>query len=109
MRASMATVDSDGSDTSEGVMREGVVRFALHGELDLATIGSVRSAVAAAIAGKAQHVVFDLRDVTFLDSSALALFSQTALDVDVTIEQPSNLIRRTIEITGVDSLLTVTP
>jgi anti-anti-sigma factor len=88
---------------------DGVVQLALHGELDLATIEPVRVAVSRAVAAGARHVVFDLREVTFVDSSALALFSQTALEVEVTIEQPSNLIRRTIEITGLDSVLTVTP
>ena len=95
--------------TEHEVDANGVARFALEGELDLATIEPVRAAVDRAVEADARHLVFDLRDVTFLDSSALALFSQTALDVPVTIEQPSDLVRRTIEITGLDSLLTVTP
>jgi anti-anti-sigma factor len=95
--------------TEHEVGADGVARFPLSGELDLATIGPVREAVRRAVDAGARQVVFDLRDVTFLDSSALALFSQAALDVDVTIEQPSDLIRRTIEITGLAALLTVRP
>ena len=87
----------------------GTARFTLQGELDLATIGPVRAAVDEALEAGAKQVVFDLSNVAFLDSSALALFSQTALRVGVTIEQPSDLVRRTIEITGLASLLTVTP
>ena len=87
----------------------GTAHFALVGELDVATIEPVRVAVDQAVAGGADHVHFDLSNVRFLDSSALALFSQTALHVGVTIEHPSDLVRRTIEITGLASLLTVTP
>ena len=87
----------------------GTARCMLRGELDLATIEPVRASVDEALAAGAQQVVFDLSNVTFLDSSALALFSQTALRVGVTIEQPSALVRRSIEITGLTSLLTVTP
>jgi anti-anti-sigma factor len=87
----------------------GAAHLALAGELDLATIEPVRLAVDQAVAGGAQHVVFDLSNVRFLDSSALALFSQTALRVGVTIEHAPDLVRRTIEITGLASLLTVTP
>jgi anti-anti-sigma factor len=87
----------------------GTARIALRGELDLATIGPVRTAVDQALEAGAKQVVFELSNVAFLDSSALALFSQTALRVGVTIEQPSDLVRRTIEITGLASLLTVTP
>jgi anti-anti-sigma factor len=87
----------------------GTAHFPLAGELDLATIEPVRVAVDQAVAAGARHVVFDLSNVRFLDSSVLALCAQTALRVGVTIEQPSDLVRRTIEITGLASLLTVTP
>ena len=87
----------------------GTARFTLRGELDLATIEPVRASVDEALEAGAKQVVFDLSNVVFLDSSALALFSQTALRVGVTIEQPSDLVRRSIEITGLASLLTVTP
>ena len=87
----------------------GTARFTLRGELDLATIGPVRDEVNEALEGGAKQVVFDLSNVAFLDSSALALFSQTALYVGVTIEQPSDLVRTTIDITGLASLLTVMP
>ena len=87
----------------------GTARFTLRGELDLATIEPVRASVGEALDAGAKQVVFDLSNVAFLDSSALALFSQTALRVGVTIEQPSDLVRRSIEITGLASLLTVTP
>ena len=95
--------------TEYEVDASGVARFALEGELDLATIEPLRSAVDRAVEAGARHVVFDLRNVTFLDSSALALFSRAAQRIEVTIEQPSDFVRRTIEITGLASLLTVTP
>lgn len=84
-----------------------VARFALEGELDIATIEPVRTAVAQAVDRGARHVVFDLAEVSFLDSSALALFSQTSLHAEVTLEHPSDLIRRTIEITGLEAVLSV--
>jgi anti-anti-sigma factor len=76
------------------------------GELDLATIGPVRDEVDAAIAQGASAIVFDLTDVTFLDSSALAVFAYAArLVQSVQVINPNPFARRVIEQTGLGDVL----
>ena len=80
------------------------------GELDLATIGPVRTDVEAAIAQGATAIVFDLTDVTFLDSSALAVFAYAARLIEhVQVVNPNAFARRVIEQTGLDNLLHLEP
>jgi anti-anti-sigma factor len=82
----------------------------LRGEIDVATIAPLRAEVDAHIASGATRIVFDLAAVSFLDSTALALFAQTTRrGVDVTIRHPSRLARRVIELTGLSDVVTVEP
>ena len=85
-------------------------RITPSGELDLATIGPVREEVDAAIAQGATAIVFDLTDVTFLDSSALALFAYAARLVEhVQVLNPNTFARRVIEQTGLTEVLHLEP
>jgi anti-anti-sigma factor len=85
-------------------------RITPSGELDLATIGPVREEVDAAIAQGATAIVFDLTDVTFLDSSALALFAYAARLVErVQVLNPNAFARRVMEETGLADVLHVEP
>ena len=87
-----------------------VHRIAPSGELDLATIDPVRDDVDAAIAQGATVIVFDLSAVTFLDSSALAVFAYAARQVErVRVTNPSAIARRVIEQTGLVDVLNVEP
>ena len=86
------------------------LRIAPAGELDIATIEPIRSAVEAAIAQGATVIVFDLSAVTFLDSSALAVFAYAARQVErVRVTNPSAIARRVIEQTGLIDVLHVEP
>lgn len=81
-------------------------RIAPSGELDLATIDPVRHDVEDAIARGATEIVFDLTDVTFLDSSALAVFAYAARRVErVQVTNPNSIARRVIEETGLADVL----
>lgn len=53
------------------------VRVSPVGELDVATIGHVREHLGEAMASGAGRVILDLRETTFLDSSALHLAVET--------------------------------
>ena len=87
-----------------------VVVIPLSGELDISNLEMIETLVESAIAGGATHLVFDLSEVTFLDSSSLALFSRTALRTSgVTLRRPSPLMARLIEATGLASVLAVEP
>jgi anti-anti-sigma factor len=82
----------------------------LSGELDIATIAPVRDAVEKLIADGHDHITFDVTEVTFLDSSALALLAQTArLGIRVAVRQPSPILRRMIEATGMASVVVLEP
>jgi anti-sigma B factor antagonist len=85
-------------------------RIAPVGELDIATIDPVRDDVDAAIARGTTTIVFDLADVTFLDSSALAVFAYAARQVErVQVTNPSVIVRRVIDQTGLTDVLHVEP
>jgi anti-sigma B factor antagonist len=87
-----------------------VHRIAPSGELDLATIDPVRDDVDAAIALGATAIVIDLTDVTFLDSSALAVFAYAVRQVDyVQVTNPNSITRRVIEETGLADVLHLEP
>ena len=87
-----------------------VHRIAPAGELDVASIDPVRDDVDTAIAQGATAIVFDLTEVTFLDSSALAVFAYAARRVTVVqVSNPSALARRVLEETGLLDVLHVTP
>ena len=87
-----------------------VHRIAPTGELDIATIDPVRDDVDAAIAQGATAIVFDLTAVTFLDSSALAVFAYAARQVErVQVTNPNSIARRVIQETGLIEVLHVEP
>jgi anti-anti-sigma factor len=87
----------------------GSAHIELSGDIDISTINEIRTAVEAAFTRGATSFAFDLKDVTFLDSSALSLFAQTALRAqDVTLNNPSQIVLRVIEVTGLTEILRVT-
>ena len=100
----------DDTPLSEPGEAVAVHRIALVGELDIATIDPVRNDVETAISLGVTAIVFDLSEVTFLDSSALAVFAYAARQVErVQISNPSAIARRVIEQTGLVEVLHVEP
>ena len=86
--------------------------LAVHGELDLATVGELRRRIAAAFGTGAQQLVIDLSRVTHMDSTGLAeLISahQRAMELRgrLILVVTSASIRRTLEIRGVVNLFTI--
>lgn len=82
------------------------------GEIDLGTVDTLRSAAAEVVRKKPASVIFDLRKVTFIDSSGLGILVATRkrlgneLDsVTVVTDQPAVL--QSLSITGLDRVLTV--
>jgi anti-sigma B factor antagonist len=96
------TVDSGG----------GVTRIWAAGEIDMATIEQLDTAMASAIsAAGAVSVIVDMADVTFCDSSGIAAFdrnyflaSQTGVAFRLINVQP--IVSRVLEITGMLDALT---
>ena len=86
-------------------------RIAVRGDLDLATVGSLRPALDDAIdAGGATTLV--LTDCTFLDSSALKVIvdaSRRAGESGATfvLSRPSPQAARVLEVSGIDGIVTI--
>jgi len=85
---------------------------AAEGEIELATVDRFRSAASDAVRGKPESVIFDLRKVTFIDSSGLGILvatrkrlSNEPSSVVVITDQPAVL--QSLEITGLDRVLRV--
>lgn len=82
--------------------------LAAEGELDIATAEQLRRQLAALPVG--EPVVLDLADITFIDSTGLALLlsaSQAARENGATLmlRHPSMAVRRLIALTGVGEML----
>jgi anti-sigma B factor antagonist len=79
------------------------------GELDRATRDSIEPAVAAAIAS-AGTVVLDLAELTFCDSSGIAMFVRAHEDARargtaLATRNARPSVRRVFEITGIDAMI----
>ncbi len=88
---------------------DGAYVIAPEGELDLVSIEPVRAQLAAALASGATTVVFELERVTFLDSSALALFAYSLRHAPTTLRNPSGIVRRVLSQTGLDHAMRIEP
>ena len=101
-------MDHDDTELSDPGDDLAAHRIAPVGELDIASIDPVRDDVDAAIAQGATTIVFDLAGVTFLDSSALAVFAYAARQVDrVQVTNAGAIARRVIDQTGLTDVLHV--
>jgi anti-anti-sigma factor len=92
----------------------GVTRISLGGEVDMGTVGRVRSFVEAECRGRSRKVVIDLSAVEFVDSHGLHFFAETHRTLtgegrSLVFVAPPDLVWRTFVITGLDRLLVVEP
>jgi anti-sigma B factor antagonist len=73
----------------------------LHGELDVATVRSISEAIEASLVDGPSRLVVDLKEVSFMDSSGIALLVELANRAEsVQVCDPSANVRRVFEITG---------
>lgn len=84
----------------------------LRGELDVATVQHVRRALAHPVAREASAIVFDLAELTFLDSTGIHLFLSAwhgtqADQRSLVLRNPSPAALKALRLTGVDQLLQV--
>jgi anti-anti-sigma factor len=63
-----ATADVQGLRLWRSPSNETTARISVEGEIDLATVGKLRDAIAGALAERPERLVFDLERVTFADS-----------------------------------------
>jgi anti-anti-sigma factor len=87
------------------------LRIGVRGDLDLATVEALRSALEDAQAGS-RDVVVDLEECTFLDSSALKAIAdggQRAREsgTGFVVARPSPQAARVLEISGLNEIVTI--
>jgi anti-anti-sigma factor len=84
----------------------GTVVIALIGEIDLSNADRVRDMIKPAVANARARLVFDLGGLDFLDSSGIALLLWAAAQTEsVELREPSAIVRRIIEVTGLTEIL----
>lgn len=91
---------------------DGVPVVGAEGEIDLGTVDALRSVASEVVRTKPDSVIFDLRKVTYIDSSGLGILlaarkqlGKSADSVVVVTDQPSVL--QSLKITGLDRVLRV--
>jgi anti-anti-sigma factor len=88
---------------------DGELVLELGGEVDIASIEPLRDVLDAALAGAPRKVVFELRQLNFMDSSGIALLISAAQRVGrIELRYPQPMVRRVIELAGLTSTLPIT-
>jgi anti-sigma B factor antagonist len=107
----MADLDAaDGSSCQVRMQQDGGIPvIQLAGELDMTCADEVRSAVDEVLRHAPGRVVFDTSGLMFMDSSGIALLLSVAQRVpEVQLRDPSPIVRRLIELTGLEQTLRIT-
>lgn len=89
--------------------RNGVVRVAVRGELDLASAPTLEKSVSEIEADGVRGVILDLRDLVFIDSTGLRILIGLSQSMDhrprVAIVGASDRVLRVFVMTGTDRIL----
>jgi anti-sigma B factor antagonist len=82
----------------------------LSGELDLTNAERVQSAIEEMLTDGAERLVVETSGLQFMDSSGLAVLAFVARKVPVIeLRDPSPIVRRLVELTGLAQILNVRP
>lgn len=80
----------------------------LTGELDSSNAASLQESMAAITAQHPQRLIFDLAGLRFMDSAGIAVLISAAAQLSsVSVRNPSPIIRRVLETTGLSSVLAI--
>ena len=91
-------------------IEDGTPVVSLAGELDLTNAEQVRSVISGSLSGQAARLVFDMSGVEFMDSSGIALLASAVQKVqEVELRNPTPIVRRLVELTGLAGILRITP
>jgi anti-anti-sigma factor len=78
------------------------------GELDSSNAQMLADTMATLLAERPERVIFELGALRFMDSAGIAVLVRTAADVEtVEIRDPSPIVRRVIEVTGLTHVLRI--
>ena len=80
------------------------------GELDASNVDTLHSVIKSQLRESPESLSFDLADLTFMDTSGIALLIQTRKSgTAVRILAPSAPVRTVIRMTGLDGILVMEP
>jgi anti-anti-sigma factor len=89
---------------------DGELTIRVGGELDISNVDVVDAEVSRAMARAPRRLVFEVADLRFADSSAIALWVRWAGSVaEFELRDPSPLVRRVVEAMGLAGKLRPTP
>lgn len=109
----MGTLEGDGAaeitiDTS--VAQDGTPVVVLAGELDISNAATLEATVTSITADRPRRLIFDLSDLSFMDSAGIAVLIGAAAKIDeITLRNPSPVVRRVVELTGLSKVLPTEP
>ena len=84
----------------------GVTILSVAGELDVSTARGLESAVDEACGAQPSELLFDLSELRFMDSAGIAVLLGAARRVpSVRLRDPSQAVRRVLEMTGLTQVL----
>jgi anti-sigma B factor antagonist len=88
----------------------GVPIVTVSGELDTSNAASLEDALAPTVAKHPELLIFDLSLLRFMDSAGIAVLIGVAAKVNtVQLRNPSGVVRRVIELTGLSGVLRIEP
>lgn len=106
----MADLDPAGEAGYVASVREenGTPVVWLSGELDLTSSARFAAAIDAALGSDPDRLILDASRLTFMDSSGIVLLISAAQRVqEVQVRDPSPIVRRLIELTGLTKVLRI--
>jgi anti-anti-sigma factor len=82
----------------------------LSGELDSSNVASLQERVASITPQPAQRLIFDLTGLRFMDSAGIAVLIGAATKASsVSLRNPSPIIQRVLETTGLANVFSIEP
>ena len=82
----------------------------LSGELDSSNVSTLETAVESIMARHPERLIFDLSGLRFIDSAGIAVLIRAAARVNaVSLRNPSSIVRRVVEVTGLSGVLPIEP
>jgi anti-sigma B factor antagonist len=110
----MADLEDSGTSAQLGVETRpdepGGPVIAVSGDLDIASVAQLRSAVDEVAAARPEELTFEMSGLRFMDSAGIAVLLAASGSVPtVRLRNPTKAVRRVIELTGLTEVLKVEP
>ena len=80
------------------------------GELDISNAAELEATVESLTTARPERLIFDLSGLRFMDSAGIAVLVGATAKVDsVHLRDPNPIVRRVIELTGLERVLPIEP